>query len=152
MNYMDIALEEARVAMEKGEVPVGAVIVYEGEIISKAYNMKETLKDVTAHAEILAIKEASKVLDNWRLSNVEMYVTLEPCPMCASAIAQARIKTVHIGTFDPTSGACGSIIDLAQNNRLNTFYDVKWCYDDRCSEILKGFFERRRLENKKRML
>lgn len=151
MNYMDIALEEAEKAKKIGEVPVGAVIVYEGEIISRAYNMKETLKDVTAHAEILAIKKASKIFDNWRLSATEMYVTLEPCPMCASAIAQARIKTVHIGTFDPTSGACGSLIDLAQNNRLNTFYDVKWCYDERCSKILKSFFEKRRIENKKSM-
>ena len=114
--------------------------------------MKETLKDVTAHAEILAIKKASKKLDNWRLSDAEMYVTLEPCPMCASVIAQSRIKKVYIGTFDPTSGACGSIINLAQNNRLNTFYDVKWCYDERCSEILSDFFENRRIENKKRML
>lgn len=150
MNYMDIALEEARKAKQIGEVPVGAVIVCDGKIISRAYNMKETLKDATAHAEILAIKEASKKLDNWRLSDVQMYVTLEPCPMCASAIAQARVKIVHIGTFDPTSGACGSLIDLAQNNRLNTFYDVVWCYDDRCSEILKSFFEKRRIENRKK--
>ena len=152
MNYMDLALEEAHKAKKLGEVPVGAIIVYEGKVISKAYNMKETLKDVTAHAEILAIREASKKLDNWRLSDTEMYVTLEPCPMCASVIAQSRIKKIYIGTFDPTSGACGSIINLAQNNRLNTFYDIKWCYDERCSEILKEFFEKRRIENKKRML
>ncbi|MGL5069287.1 MAG: nucleoside deaminase [Sarcina sp.] len=148
MNYMDIALEEAKKAKQSGEVPVGAIIICDGEIISRAYNMKETLNDVTAHAEILAIRKASEKLGNWRLNSAQMYVTLEPCPMCASAIAQARIKTVHIGTFDPTSGACGTLIDLAQNNRLNTFYDVVWCYDDRCSEILKSFFEKRRSENK----
>ncbi|WP_297518674.1 nucleoside deaminase [uncultured Clostridium sp.] len=148
MNYMDLALDEAKRALKLGEVPVGAIIVHEGEIIAKAYNMKETLKDVTAHAEILAIREASRKIGNWRLSRAQMYVTLEPCPMCASAIAQARIETVYIGTFDPTSGACGSLIDLAQNNRLNTFYDVKWCYDERCSEILTNFFEQRRKENR----
>lgn len=145
---MDLALEEAIKASNLGEVPVGAVIVYKDEVIASTCNLKETLKDVTAHAEILAIKEASKVLDNWRLSDAQMYVTLEPCPMCTSAIAQSRIKTVHIGSFDETSGACGSIINLAQSHRLNTFFDVKWCYDERCSSILSEFFERRRKENK----
>lgn len=148
MNYMDLALEEAKKALKIGEVPVGAIIVCDDKVISSAYNMKETSKDATAHAEILAIKKASKVLENWRLNNAIMYVTLEPCPMCASAIAQARIKRVCIGTFDQTSGACGSIINLAQNNRLETFFDVKWCYDNRCSEILSNFFKKRREENK----
>lgn len=147
MNYMDIALEEAKKAMEIGEVPVGAVIVKDGEVISKAYNMKEYLNDSTAHAEILAIKEASKRAGNWRLKGAHMYVTLEPCPMCASAIAQARIDKVYIGTFDETSGACGTVINLAQSDRLNTFFDVKWCYDIRCSDILTSFFRRRRNEN-----
>lgn len=147
MNYMDIALEQAKKAMEIGEVPVGAVIVKDGNILSKAYNMKEYLNDSTAHAEILAIKEASKKIDNWRLKGAHMYVTLEPCPMCASAIAQARIEKVYIGTFDETSGACGTIVNLAQNNRLNTFFDVKWCYDIRCSEILTNFFKLRRKQN-----
>lgn len=147
MNYMDIALEEAGKAMEIGEVPVGAVIVKDGEILSKAYNLKEYLNDSTAHAEILAIKEASKRVGNWRLKGAHMYVTLEPCPMCASAIAQARIDKVYIGTFDETSGACGTVINLAQSNRLNTFFDVKWCYDTRCSDILTSFFRQRRNEN-----
>ena len=151
MNFMDIALNEAENGKKIGEVPVGAVIVYDGKIIAKAHNLKETLNDVTAHAEILAIREASERLENWRLSKVEMYVTLEPCPMCASAITQARIEKVYIGTFDPTAGACGSIINLAQSNRLNTFFDIEWCYDKRCSDILKDFFEKRRDERKKRV-
>lgn len=148
MNYMDLALKQAFKAKDLGEVPVGAVIVYNNKVIASACNLKETLKDVTAHAEILAIREASVVLDNWRLCDAQMYVTLEPCPMCASAIAQSRIETVYIGTFDQTSGACGSIINLAQNYRLNTFFDVKWCYDERCSKIISDFFEQRRKQNK----
>ena len=151
MNFMDIALNEAEKGRKIGEVPVGAVIVYEGGIIARAHNLKETLNDVTAHAEILAIRRASEKLGNWRLSKAKMYVTLEPCPMCASAITQARIEKVYIGTFDPTSGACGSIINLAQSNRLNTFFDIEWCYDKQCSDILKDFFENRRNERKKRV-
>lgn len=151
MTFMDIALDEAKKAKQIGEIPVGAVVVYEGKVIAKAHNLKEKLKDATAHAEILAIREASKKLDNWRLSKADMYVTLEPCPMCASAITQSRISKVYIGTFDPTSGACGTIIDLAQSNRLNTFFDIEWCYDKRCSEILKEFFQKRRDERKGRV-
>ena len=151
MSFMDIALIEAEKGKEIGEVPVGAVIICEGKIIARAHNLKEVLNDVTAHAEILAIKKASEKLKNWRLSKTEMYVTLEPCPMCASAITQARIDKVYIGTFDPTAGACGTIINLAQNNRLDTFFDIEWCYDERCSDILKDFFKERRSERKKRV-
>ncbi|MGL5821303.1 MAG: nucleoside deaminase [Sarcina sp.] len=147
--YMDLAIAEALKALELGEVPVGAVIVKDNQIIAKAHNQKEMLFDVTAHAEILAIKKASQKISNWRLNGASMYVTLEPCPMCASAIAQARIDTVYIGTFDQTSGACGSIINLAQNNRLNTFFDVIWLYSEDCSDILSSFFEKRRKEKKK---
>ncbi|MGL4739635.1 MAG: nucleoside deaminase [Sarcina sp.] len=146
---MELAIVEALKALELGEVPVGAVIVKDNKVIATAHNQKEMLFDVTAHAEILAIKKASQKISNWRLNGATMYVTLEPCPMCASAIAQARIDSVYIGTFDQTSGACGSIIDLAQNSRLNTFFDVNWVYSEECSEILSNFFERRRKENKK---
>ncbi len=147
MDYMDIALCEAKKAMEIGEVPVGAIIVKDGEILSKAHNMKEYYNDPTAHAEILAIKEATSKINNWRLTGAEMYVTLEPCPMCASAISQSRISKVYIGTFDQTSGACGSIVNLTQNHSLNTFVDIKWCYDERCGEILTSFFKTRRKQN-----
>ena len=107
---LSLALEEAEKAREKGEVPVGAVIVKDGEIIARAHNLKETLKDPTAHAEILAIREACNKLNNWRLNGCEMYVTLEPCPMCAGAILQSRLSKIYIGTFDDTTGAAGSVV------------------------------------------
>lgn len=144
IDFMKIAKEEARKAKEKGEIPIGAVIVKEGKIISKAHNVKELMKDVTAHAEILAIREASKVLGDWRLNGCEMYVTLEPCPMCASAISQSRISKVYIGTFNKEMGACGSIMNLLDKRGINSFTDVKWLYDEECSEILCEFFEENR--------
>ena len=107
MNYMDIALEEANKAYLKGEVPVGAVIVKDNKVIAKAHNLKETNKSVLAHAEVLAIEEACKVLGDWRLNGAEMYVTLEPCSMCASAIGQARISKLYIGTFNKIWGLVG---------------------------------------------
>ena len=118
VDFMEFAKEEAILAMNKGEIPVGAVIVKNGVIIGKAHNLKETLNDSTAHAEILAIKEASKYIGNWRLNGAEMYVTLEPCPMCASAISQSRISKVYIGTFNKDMGACGSVINLLDNRRI----------------------------------
>lgn len=144
MEFMKIAIEEAIKGKNKGEIPIGAVIVKNGEVISKAHNLKETLKLPTAHAEILAIEEACKKIGNWRLTGAEMYVTLEPCAMCASAIAQSRISKIHIGTFNKDMGACGSILNLLDYNMLNSFVDVKWCYDKKCSEILTEFFTERR--------
>lgn len=144
MDYMDIALEEAKKAMGFGEVPVGAIIIKDNKIISKAHNLKETLNDPTAHAEILAIQKATKVLKNWRLSGCEMYVTLEPCPMCAGAILQSRISKLHIGTFDDKTGACGSVVNIVQNDNLNFFLDLKWEYNKDCSDLLSSFFKYRR--------
>lgn len=144
MDFMKIAKEQAMLAMEKGEIPVGAVIVKNGVVIGKGHNLKETLNDITAHAEILAIREASKYIQDWRLNGTEMYVTLEPCPMCASAIAQSRISKVYIGTFNKDMGACGSIMNLLDNRRLNCFVDVKWVYDEECSDLLVQFFNRKR--------
>lgn len=144
MDYMDIAIEEARKAFIKGEIPVGAVIVKDGEIISQRHNLKEEKNLVTAHAEILAIQEASKKLDNWRLSGCDMYVTLEPCPMCASAIAQSRISKLYIGTFNKDMGACGSTINLIDYNIFNWQVDIKWCYNQECSDIITKFFKERR--------
>ena len=118
-GFMLEAIKQARMALQSGEVPVGVVIVKDNSIISRAYNLKETLKDSTAHAEILAIRSASEVVKNWRLKDCSMYVTLEPCPMCAGAILQCRINKLYIGTFDPTMGACGSVINVLQNKFLN---------------------------------
>ena len=139
-----MALEEAKKALSKGEVPVGAVIVKNGEIIAKAHNLKETLKKATAHAEILAIEEASEVVGDWRLNGCEMYVTLEPCAMCAAAIAHSRISTIFIGTFNRDMGACGSIFNLLDYDIFNTRINVNWNYDDDCSKILTEFFNSRR--------
>lgn len=144
-EFMYIALEEAKKAYNIDEVPVGAIIVKNGEIISRGYNLKEINKDITAHAEIIAIKNAEKVLDNWRLNDCEMYVTLEPCPMCASAIAQARIKRLYIGTSDINGGACGSVINLIQNSSLGYMVDVVWMYKEECSDILIDFFQKKRM-------
>jgi len=144
MEYMNIAIEEAWKAYNKGEVPVGAVIVMDGEIISRQHNLKEEKKLTTAHAEILAIEEASRKLNNWRLSGCHMYVTLEPCPMCASVIAQSRISKLFIGTFNKDMGACGSTINLLDYDIFNWKVDVKWCYNQKCSDLLTSFFENKR--------
>lgn len=144
MNYMDYALEEARKALEKGEIPVGAIIVRNGIIIGKGYNQKESNNDPTAHAEIMAIKEACATIGDWRLNGSEIYVTLEPCPMCTGAILQSRISKIHIGTFNKDMGACGSVVNLVDNRSLNTFVNTIWTYDNRCSDLLREFFERRR--------
>lgn len=143
-DFMAVALEEAKKAYNVNEVPVGAIIVKSGEVISRGHNLKEINKDITAHAEIIAIKDAEKVLDNWRLSDCEMYVTLEPCSMCASAIAQARIKRLYIGTSDINGGACGSVINLIQNTSLGYMVDVVWMYREECSDILIDFFQKKR--------
>lgn len=146
MNFMDIAILEAKKAGQKGEIPVGAVIVKDNEIISTAFNERENLNSPIAHAEILAIERAAKKLNNWRLNGCEMYVTLEPCPMCAGAILQSRISKLYIGTFDPTTGACGSVVNLMDNVNLNSFVRVKWEYNDECSSLLKDFFSRKRFK------
>lgn len=153
MDFMKYALEEAYKAFDIGEVPVGAVIVKDNKVIAKAHNLKETRKDATCHAEILVIKEASKILDNWRLTGCEMYVTLEPCIMCIGAIMHSRISRLYIGTFNKDMGSCGSVINLADDRRLGSFVDVKWSYDERCSNILNDFFHNKRKNmNKKRIL
>lgn len=146
---MKEALNEATLAKEKGEVPVGAVIVKDGQIIARAHNLKEENKSPLCHAEIIAIHKATEAMGDWRLNGCSMYVTLEPCPMCAGAILQSRISEINIGTFDPTAGACGSVINIMENPFLNPSIKVNWLYDDECSEILSEFFKRRRNEIKK---
>lgn len=143
-DFMLEAIKQAKTALELGEVPVGAVIVKNNSVISRAHNLRETLKDSTAHAEILAIRNASKVVENWRLKDCSMYVTLEPCPMCAGAILQCRISKLYIGTFDPTMGACGSVVNVLQNKFLNYWTDIQWVYNEECSSMLEEFFRSRR--------
>lgn len=134
---MQLAIEEAKKV--KNDVPVGAVIVKDGEIISQAFNTKEKDNDVTAHAEILAIRKAEKVLGNWRLDDCEMYVTLEPCPMCGWAILQSRIKTLYFGSYDVNYGAFSSKLDLRSlaNSKLNVYGGI--C-EDECDKIVNDFF------------
>ena len=140
-KFMQEALKEARKAYKKLEIPVGAVIVRDGEIIAKAHNIKEEKKDTTKHAEILAIQKASKKLGTWRLNDCEMYVTLEPCPMCAGAIIQARLKKIYIGTMDEKTGACGSVLNLLEDYKFNHTVEVEnGIMKQECESMLKEFF------------
>lgn len=150
--WMKQALKEANKAYKKLEVPVGCIIVKDGKIIAKAHNLKETKFDTTKHAEILAIQKASKKLNSWRLIDCEMYVTLEPCSMCAGAIINSRIKKVYIGALDGKTGAAGSVLNLFEDYTFNHKVEVeKGILKDDCENILKKFFKelRRSKENKK---
>ena len=144
--FLQQAIIEAKSAKSKDEVPVGAVIVKDNKIIATGYNTKEYTNDPTAHAEIIAIRKAAEVLGSWRLNECEMYVTLEPCTMCAGAIVQSRIRRLYIGTYDPRAGGCGTVFNITQSEHLNHWVDVKWLYDEECSEILQDFFEQKRRE------
>ncbi len=140
-KFMKEALKEAKKAYEKLEVPVGAVIVKDGKIIARAHNLKETKFDTTKHAEILAIQKASKKLNSWRLLDCEMYVTLEPCSMCAGALINSRVKKVYIGASDEKTGAVGSVFNLLDDYTFNhkVAYE-KGIMKDECEDILKDFF------------
>lgn len=141
-KFMKMALKEAKKAYEKLEIPVGAVIVKDGKVIAKAHNLKETKYDTTKHAEILAIQKASKKLESWRLLDCEMYVTLEPCSMCAGAIINARIKKLYIGTLDSKTGAAGSVLNLFEDYPFNHKVEIeKQIMQADCEKILKDFFK-----------
>ena len=140
--YMKQALKEAEKAYKKLEVPVGAIIVKDGEIIARAHNQKETKTDTTKHAEILAIQKASKKLKSWRLIDCEMYVTLEPCSMCAGAMINSRIKKVYIGTMDEKTGAAGSVLNLFEDYTFNHKVEAEvGIMKEECQEILTNFFK-----------
>ena len=151
-KFMKEALKEAKKAYEKLEVPVGCVIVKDGKIIARAHNLKETKADTTKHAEILAIQKASKKLNSWRLLDCEMYVTLEPCSMCAGAIINSRIKKIYIGALDEKTGACGSVLNLFEDYKFNHKVEVqKDVMKIECETILKEFFkELRKIKVSKR--
>lgn len=141
-KFMKIALAEAKKAFEKEEVPVGAVIIQNGKVIAKAHNLKETKNDTTYHAEILAIQKASKKLKKWRLTDCEMYVTLEPCSMCAGALINCRLKKLYIGTMDTKTGACGSVLNLLEDYKFNHEVKVETgILQEDCEKILKDFFK-----------
>lgn len=146
---MKEALKEAHKAYETDEVPIGAVIVRNGEIVGRGYNQKETLKDATLHAEMSAIRDACKSLGGWRLPGCTMYVTLEPCSMCAGALVNARIEKLIIGAPDYKTGACGSVINIVQDEKFNHQIDVRFgLLQEDCSNLLKEFFMKLR-NNKK---
>ena len=145
--FMKQALEEAQKAMKKDEVPVGAVVVYKDKVIAKAYNLRETLQDATAHAELLAISQACKEMGTWRLIDCTLYVTLEPCPMCAGAIILSRLDRVVYGAKDPKTGACGSLLNLPADERFNHKPEITaGVLADECSALLKNFFHAKRIK------
>lgn len=142
--YMNEALKQAEIAYELGEIPIGAVITQNGKIISTAYNRRETGKNALYHAELEAIHKACENLGGWRLWNCELFVTLEPCPMCAGAIVNARIPKVYFGAYDKKNGACGSYMDL-MNTENNFRPEVTGgILEDKCSELIKDFFQKLR--------
>jgi len=148
-KFMKEALKEAKKALEHEEVPVGAIIVKDGKIIARAHNIKEQKNDATCHAEILAIKKACKKLNSWRLIGCEMYVTLEPCSMCAGALINSRIKKLYIGTPDEKTGACGSVLNLLEDYKFNHKIEIeKYILKEECEKILKDFFKFLRERNK----
>jgi len=140
-RWMRSALSEARRAFELDEVPVGAVVVKEGGIVGKGCNQTERLKDPTAHAEMIAITAAANTLGDKRLDGCTLYVTMEPCPMCAGAIVLARIPVLVFGAYDPKAGACGTLFNIVEDTRLNhSVHVIPGVLDGECSEILKAFF------------
>ena len=142
LHYMQSALREAHEALEQREVPVGCVIVHEGRIIGRGFNQREHLQDPTAHAEIIAITAAAATLGSWRLEDTQLYVTLEPCPMCAGAILLSRIKTVFFFFFDPKAGCCGTLMNLLQDTRFNHRTAVfGGIMGEECADLLSSFFK-----------
>ena len=148
-SFMKQAVKQAKKAYAKLETPIGCVIVHDNKIIARVYNKKKIKKNTLAHAEILAINKASKVLGDWRLEDCTMYVTLEPCPMCAGAIVQARIPRVVIGSMNPKAGCAGSVLNLLQQDGLNHQVEItKGVLAEECSGLMTSFF--RELRKKKK--
>ena len=146
-HYMHEALIEARKAYKLDEVPVGAIIVKNDIIIARAHNLKETKNDATAHAEILAIKMAEEALGVWRLTGCSIYVTLEPCAMCAGAIINSRLNDLYFGAYDPKAGCCGSVLNVTENGLFNhNAFVLGGILEADCSKILSEYFKEKRLK------
>jgi tRNA(adenine34) deaminase len=144
-RFMRVAIREALAAQEAGDVPIGAVIIKDGHIIGKAHNQREVLQDPTAHAEMIALTQAAEKMGSWRLEGCTIYVTLEPCPMCAGALVLGRVARLVYGCDDPKAGACGSLYDIVRDTRLNHRLEVtSGILAEECSEILSGFFRKKR--------
>ncbi|BAM46150.1 tRNA adenosine(34) deaminase TadA [Amphibacillus xylanus] len=148
-EYMDLAIKEALKAEQLGEVPIGAVLVYENKVVARAYNLRETRQTTASHAEMYLIEEGNKLFNSWRLEGCTLYVTLEPCQMCAGAILQARIPRVVFGAYDPKAGCAGSIINIFEDQRFNHQVDlVGGVREEECSALLTDFFRRLRASRK----
>ena len=144
-KYMLQAIAQAKKARDMGEVPIGCVIVYQNKVIGRGYNRRMADKNTLSHAELNAIKKASRKLDDWRLDDCEMYVTTEPCQMCAGAIVQARIKKVYIGCMNPKAGCAGSIMNLLQVEQFNHQVEIETgILEEECGNLLKDFFKKLR--------
>jgi len=149
-RMMRQALAEAKLALEVDEVPVGAVVVHEGKIIGRGHNQREQLQDPTAHAEMIALTAVASAVGSWRLEGCTLYVTLEPCTMCAGAIVLARIERLVYGADDPKAGACGSLYNLVQEERLNHWVPIeRGILADECGQLLSDFFAKKRAMGKK---
>jgi tRNA(Arg) A34 adenosine deaminase TadA len=147
IDFMRLALAEAGKAAACGETPIGAVLVIDNEVVSAAHNMRETWQDPTAHAESIVLREASARLGRWRLSDATVYVTLEPCLMCAGALVLARINRLVYGCRDPKAGALGSVYDVVRDSRLNHVYRITpGVLETECRDLLSGFFEKMRMK------
>lgn len=147
--YMNEALKQAKKAKKINEVPIGCVIVHNGKIIARGYNRRNTDKSTLAHAEIIAIRKAGKTIGDWRLEDCVMYVTLEPCPMCAGAIVQARIPRVVMGTMNSKAGCAGSVINILQLEKLNHQVEIeKGVLQEECQKIMQDFFKELRISKK----
>lgn len=141
IKFMELALRQAEKAYELGEVPVGAVLVKDGRVLVKDYNRREQLSDATAHAEMLVLSQGGKMLGGWRLAGATLYVTLEPCPMCAGAMVQARVERLVFGAADPKGGAAGTLYDIVRDDRLNHRLSVTGgVLEERCAALLQQFF------------
>ena len=145
LEYMQLALERARLAPALGEVPIGAVLVLDGQVLAEVHNFREAWQDPTAHAEVVAIREAASRLGTWRLTGATLYVTVEPCSMCAGAIIQSRISRLVFGAKDPKAGACGSVFNLPEERRLNHRVEVVGgILEQESQELIQAFFRRLR--------
>ena len=148
IRYMKLAIDQALIAEENGDVPIGCVIVHQNKVIGRAYNQREQLQDPTAHAEIIALTQAAASLESWRLLDCTIYVTLEPCCMCAGALVLARMKRLVYGCDDQKTGAVKSLYNIVQDERLNHIVEVtSGVMAEECSSLLQFFFKRRRIEN-----
>lgn len=149
-EWMRVAIEEAKKAEALAEVPIGAIVVHQGQIIGRGHNLRETTQNATTHAEMIAIQEACRAIGSWRLEETQLYVTLEPCPMCSGAMILSRVKEVYFGAYDPKGGTAGTLMNLLEDERFNHQAEVEGgILEEECGELLSVFFRNLRAKKKK---